>query len=207
MKVAVSSTGNDLTSKIDPRFGRCKYFVIVETNDMHFDVFENENAIISGGAGIQAASFVASQGVKAVLTGNCGPKAAQVLSSADIEIYVGQTGTVREAVEKYKKGILASAANGNVSEKFGTGSGRGMGGGGGIGCGGGRGMGGGGGMGRGGGRGMGGGGMGRGIGMPPADREASGDLSKGKELKLLKEQTQELKKHMEKIESRIKNLK
>jgi len=55
---------------------------------------------------------------------------------------------------------------------------------------------------------MGGGkGMGRGIGMPPADREASGDLSKEKELKLLQEQARELKKQMENIESRIKNLK
>ncbi len=202
MKVAVSSTGNDLTSQIDPRFGRCKCFVIVETNDMRFDAFENENAVLSGSAGIQSASFVASQGVKAVLTGNCGPKAAQVLSAADIEIYVGQTGTVRDAVEKYKKGFLVSAADGNVSEKFGAGgsgsmqnSGKpifsrkmGM-------CGG-RGM------------GMGGGkGMGRGIGMPPADREASGDLSKEKELKLLQEQARELKKQMENIESRIKNLK
>ncbi len=171
MKVAVSSTGNDLTSQIDSRFGRCMYFVIVETDDMSFDAFNNENIVLSGSAGIQSAGFVSSKGAKAVLTGNCGPKAMQALTAGGIEVFVGQAGTIEEAVEKFKNGNLTSTAGANVSEKFGTrnagevndikpqGGGRGMGSGGGRGMGGGGGRG----MGGGGGRGMGGGG-GRGMG-------------------------------------------
>ena len=53
MKVAVGSSGKDLNSQIDPRFGRCSYFLIIETDDMSFDLFGNENIARSGGAGIQ----------------------------------------------------------------------------------------------------------------------------------------------------------
>jgi len=79
MRVAVSSTGNKLDSQIDPRFGRCTYFLIIETDDMSFEVVNNENIALGGGAGIQSAQFVASKGVSAVLTGNCGPNAVRTL--------------------------------------------------------------------------------------------------------------------------------
>ena len=71
MKIAVSSSGKGLDSQIDSRFGRCAYFLIVETDDMSFEVFDNESSALGGGAGIQSAQFVASKGVKAVITGNC----------------------------------------------------------------------------------------------------------------------------------------
>ena len=64
MKVVVSSNGRDLDSRIDPRFGRCAYFIVVETDDMGFEAFENENMALGGGAGIQSAQFVASKGAK-----------------------------------------------------------------------------------------------------------------------------------------------
>ncbi len=230
MKIAVSSTGNDLNSQIDSRFGRCAYFIIVETDDMSFEVFNNENIALGGGAGIQSAGFVSSKNVKAVLTGNCGPKAMQVFTADGIEVFIEQTGTVKEAVERYKKGNLQSSTGSNVPEKFGTnetavnggvqpqspqnmrGTGRGMGMGGGSGMGRGMGMGGGRGTGRG--MGMGGGrGGGRGMsnigvntGMQVSDPETSLSLSKEEELKQLKDQSAQLKTQMEQIESRIKNL-
>jgi len=212
MKVAVSATGNDLNSQIDPRFGRCRYFVIVETDDMSFNAFENDNAALSRSAGIQSASFVASQGVKAVLTGNCGPKAAQVLSSAGIDILTGQEGIILAVMERFKKGDLLSTSGGNVPEKYGleepgsipvggnlamtAGGGRGMGGGG-------RGMGGCGARGMGSGMGQ---GMGGGAGLLTSGRGNSGELPREKELKQLQEKAGELKKQMERIQSRIKSL-
>ena len=102
MKIAVSATGKDLNSELNPRFGRCEYFIIVETNDMSFDAFENENNELSSGAGIQSASFIASKGVGVVLTGNCGPKAAQTFSAAGIKVLTGFSGTVKNAIEKFK---------------------------------------------------------------------------------------------------------
>ena len=221
MKVAVSSTGKDLNSQLDPRFGRCGYFIIVETDDMSFEAFANESVGMGGGAGIQSAAFVASKGVKAVLTGNCGPKAMQAFSAGGLEVFTGHSGTVGEVVERFKQGSMKSTTEATVSEKFGVGGagdmggnmgmggGRGMGGGGGMGVGGGRGMGGGGGMGMGGGRGMGGGGgmgMGGNAGMPGPARDTSVGLSKNEELRLLKEQAEELKKQTKEIESRIKGL-
>ena len=60
MKVAVSSYGEDLNAQLDPRFGRCAYFLVVNPEDMSFESFNNESAAQGGGAGIQAAQFVAS---------------------------------------------------------------------------------------------------------------------------------------------------
>jgi predicted Fe-Mo cluster-binding NifX family protein len=143
MRIAVSSTGNDLSALLDERFGRCAYFIMVDPEDMSFEVFENESMALAGGAGIQAAQFVASQGAQAVITGNLGPNAVRTLSAAGVEAFVGQRGTVREVVERYKRGDLTSTGTANVGDHYG------MGGGGGRICGGGMGMGRGRGMGRG----------------------------------------------------------
>jgi len=169
MKIAISSTGKDLDSQIDQRFGRCAYFAIVETDDMSIEAFENENAALGGGAGIQSAQFVAAKGAKVVITGNCGPNAVNTFSAAGVKLIVGQAGTVKSAAMRFKNGELEVSMEANAPEFYGIGSvgsngkvksqpmgmGRGMGMGGGCGMGGGRGMGGG--KGMGGGRGMGGG--------------------------------------------------
>jgi len=65
MKVAVSSSGTNLDSQIDPRFGRCTYFIIVNTDDMSFEAFDNEGIALGGGAGIQSSQryFWARPGV------------------------------------------------------------------------------------------------------------------------------------------------
>lgn len=123
MKIAASSSGNDLDSKIDPRFGRCAYFLIVDTDDMEFEPFNNESIALGGGAGIQAAQFVASKGAKALLTGNVGPKAMKTLGAAGIEVFAGQNGTVSEAVKRYKSGNLESTRKATVAEHHGMGDG------------------------------------------------------------------------------------
>ena len=120
MKVAVSSTGMDLNSQVDPRFGRCACFIIVETDDMSFEAFDNENISLSGGAGIQSGSFVASKGAKAVLTGKCGPKAMQTLVAAEVEVFTGYSGTVREAVERFKQGESIPTTEANAPPKSGV---------------------------------------------------------------------------------------
>ena len=119
MKIAVSSSGNTLDSQIDPRFGRCAYFLIVDTDDMNFEAFDNESISLGGGAGIQAAQFVASKGAKAVLTGNVGPNADNVLNAANIKVYIGLTGTCRDAIDKYKKGELQTVNGPSVSRHAG----------------------------------------------------------------------------------------
>lgn len=119
MKIGITSTGEDLDAQLDPRFGRCRYFLIVDTNTMSFKSISNESAIASGGAGIQAAQTVAKAGVKVVLTGNMGPNAFQTLSAAGIMVFTGVNGTINEAVEKYKKGELKKTTAPSVDSHFG----------------------------------------------------------------------------------------
>jgi len=172
MKIAVTSTGPTLNENVEARFGRCPYFLIIDTDSMQSEAIENPNMALGGGAGIQSAQLMSEKGVTTVLTGNCGPNAFNVFAQAGIQVIVGVSGPVRNAVEQFKTGGLSSASKPNVVSHFGMGSesggmGGGMGGGGGgMGRGGGGMGGGGGGMGRGGGgMGGGGGGMGRGMGM------------------------------------------
>jgi len=122
MKIAISATGPNLDAGVDPRFGRCRYFVIVDPDTMQFESLENSSAMGSGGAGIAAAQTVAGKGVEAVLTGNCGPNAYQVLSSAGIKVITGVTGKVMEAVQSYKSGNLESISQPNVPGHYGMGS-------------------------------------------------------------------------------------
>jgi predicted Fe-Mo cluster-binding NifX family protein len=141
MKVAVSATGPSLDSPIDPRFGRCQYLLIVDSESLDFEAVENPAVMAPGGAGIQAAELVASMGAGAVITGNCGPNAYQVLSAAGIDVFVGASGSVREAIEVYRRGGLRATPAPSVGPYSGIapGMGRGMGGGRGGGMGGGRG--------------------------------------------------------------------
>jgi len=119
MKIAISSSGQDMDSAIDPRFGRCAYFLIVETDDMSFEVLDNESAALGGGAGIQSAQFVISKGAKAVITGNCGPNAIKTLSAGGVKVFLRVMGSIKEAVEKYRSGSLPSVGKANVSERIG----------------------------------------------------------------------------------------
>jgi predicted Fe-Mo cluster-binding NifX family protein len=201
MKVAVSSSGKNLDSQIDPRFGRCAYFIIVNTDDMSFETFDNEAIALGGGAGIQSSQFVVSKGAKAVITGNVGPNAVHTLSAAGVKIFTGQTGSVREAVERYRKGDMKPQGSPNVDNHygmsgkasrvdFGMGMGRGMG----------RGMG----MGKGMGRCM---AFGMGASGPiPTDSSKTTSLSREEELKQLKDQANDLLGQIQTLQARIKDL-
>jgi predicted Fe-Mo cluster-binding NifX family protein len=127
MKICVSAGANSLDAQVDPRFGRCPYFVIVDSESMKFEAIPNVASGAMGGAGIQAAQVIAGKGVKVLITGNVGPNAFQALSAAGIKIVTGASGTVREVVEKYKRGELSETGAPTVRGHFGMGIGRGSG--------------------------------------------------------------------------------
>ena len=127
MRIAVSASGSSLDAEVDPRFGRCQYFIIIDPDTMQFESVENSSAMASGGAGISAAQTIVSKGVEAVLTGNCGPNAYQVLSPVGIKVITGVSGRVRDAVQSYKSGNLEGSTQPNVPNHFGSSFGRGMG--------------------------------------------------------------------------------
>jgi len=124
MKICVSAASNSLDAPVDPRFGRCPYFIIVDLETMQFEAIPNVASNAMGGAGIQAAQTIAGRGVKVLITGNIGPKAFQALSSAGIRIITGVYGTVREVVEKYRRGELKETSRPTVGGHFGMGIGR-----------------------------------------------------------------------------------
>ncbi len=115
MKVVVTSQGSDLNSQVDPRFGRAKNFIVVDTDTEEFSVHDNtQNLNAAQGAGIQAARTVVDLGVQVVLTGNVGPKAFTTLQAGNVKVYPGAAGTVKDAVEKFKAGQLQGADKANV---------------------------------------------------------------------------------------------
>ena len=124
MKICVTSEGGNLDSKVDPRFGRCQYFIVVDTDSLEFEAVGNPNTESMGGAGIQSAQLVSSKQVKAVVTGNVGPNAFQTLNAGGIDIYTGVSGSVKEAIGAYKSGKLKKTESPSVGSKFGIGKGR-----------------------------------------------------------------------------------
>ena len=207
MKICVTATAGDLNAQVDPRFGRCQYFVIVDSETMAFEAMANEAIAAPGGAGIQAAQTMVNKGVDVVISGNIGPNAFQVLSTAGVKIATGAYGTVQEATEMYKSGKLGETGASTVAAHAGMGA-TAPGGGFGMGMGGGRG-------GGGGGRGM---GRGMGLGMqqpmpsqpqpqPQAPQAPITPRTKEEEIEELSNMANRLANDLEEVKKRIEELK
>ena len=204
MKIAVSAMGTDLDAQVDPRFGRCQYFIIVDSDTLEFEAVENPNINAMGGAGIQSGQLMAEKRVQVILTGDVGPNAFQTLSAAKLQMITGVTGTVKTAIQRFNNGQLRPVGGATVPDHFGVG-GRGFPGAG-MGAGMGRGMG----MGRG-------RGMGRGIGagmqsvappsggFPPAIPTQQ-QMTPEQELQMLKDQAEAMKEQLSQITNRIENM-
>ncbi|MEA2033424.1 MAG: NifB/NifX family molybdenum-iron cluster-binding protein [Euryarchaeota archaeon] len=200
MKMCVTSVGMDLNAQVDPRFGRCQYLVFVDSDTMAFEAMANKAIAAPGGAGIQAAQTVVNKGANVLISGNIGPNAFQVLSTADVKIATGAYGTVKEAVEMYKGGKLGETGASTVAAHAGMGA-TAPGGGFGMGMGG----------GRGGGRGR---GMGMGLGMqqpmpsqPQAPQAPIAPKTKEEEVEQLSNMASRLAKDLEEVKRRIEELK
>lgn len=133
MKIAIAGTAPSLDAQVEMRLGRAQYFLIVDTDTMEFETFENPNMAAGGGAGIQTARMLAERNVTSVLAGNCGPNAFRVFGAAGIDVITGVSGDIRTVVEHYKQGKLRASDTYNVDSHFGMnqgpGTGPGMGGG------------------------------------------------------------------------------
>lgn len=108
MKIAISSTGKDLESNVDVRFGRCPYFLIVEIEDKKIKkvkAIENIATAQAGGAGITAAQIVANEKVEVIISVNMGPRAFDVFGQLGIKVYQGQ-GKIKDVVQQFIDGKL-----------------------------------------------------------------------------------------------------
>lgn len=115
MKIAITSMGPKLEDKVDPRFGRCHYFILFDTETNQFEAIENTGAQGMGGVGILSGQIMADKGVEIVLTGSCGPNAFQTLQVAGIKVITGAAGTVQGAIDKFKLGELKAISQANAS--------------------------------------------------------------------------------------------
>ena len=115
MKIAVTSTGTDLDSQVDPRFGRAAFILIVDSETFDVEVLDNsENVNALKGAGIQAAIMVSDKGAEVLLTGFCGPNAFKALDAAKIGVANDAGGSIRDAVNAYLDGKLPLSDKANV---------------------------------------------------------------------------------------------
>lgn len=120
MKLAVCAKGEGLSAQVDERFGRCIFFVIVDTeNEESVVSIRNSNADAAGGAGPQAAQLLAGVGADAVALGNVGPNAAEALKAAKIEVFTGIVGTVANVVQQFREGKLVLLTEATVSSHAG----------------------------------------------------------------------------------------
>ena len=119
MNIAVSSTTNTLEGEIDQRFGRCRYFLIIDSETLEFTVIDNESAMTSGGAGIKAAETIVQSNAEVVITGNIGPNAFQILSAGNITMYTGVTGRIKKSIDQYKQGELQETTHATVGSHAG----------------------------------------------------------------------------------------
>jgi len=193
LRVAVSATGESLEATVDPRFGRCPYYIIVDTDTKEFEALPNTSMNAPSGAGIGAAQFVAVRGVETVLTGRVGPNAMNVLSQSGIKIVTGAQGSVRQVIEEFRSGRLNSettAGYGQGGFYGGRGAGRGTG------------------------RGMGarmGRGMGRGMSVFPYQPQTPMQptptpMSKEQEIAALTLQIQKMEKQLTEVRKRLEEL-
>jgi len=124
LKICLTSTGESLRSPLSPRFGRCPYFLIVDTEKGSLQAIKNGSAGAARGAGIAAAQTVSDAGCEVLITGNVGPNAFYALEAAGIKVFTGALGaSCEQALRDYNEGKL-SAASAATARGFGFGRGR-----------------------------------------------------------------------------------
>jgi predicted Fe-Mo cluster-binding NifX family protein len=115
MRIAFTTSGKDLESPLDARFGRAPGFLVYDVDSSTAEYIDNQQSLDAAqGAGIQAAETVVRSGAQVVVTGHCGPKAFRVLSAAGVKVYNTDQPTVAAALAAYKAGTLKPAESADV---------------------------------------------------------------------------------------------
>ena len=119
MKIAFTASGDSLDAPLDPRFGRAPGFLIYDTEKSELKSINNEqNLNAAQGAGIQSAMHLVNAEVDCLITGHCGPKAFQVLETANIKVYLCDAKTIADAYALFKEGKLEIADGANAESHW-----------------------------------------------------------------------------------------
>ena len=120
MKIAISLENDDgINSRVSDIFGRCRYFMFIDPQNMSFEIEKNPARNASGGAGIQAAQFIADNKPDAVISGHIGPRAQTVIASADIPVFQFSQGSVEDALGLYEQKKLNNLTEADVPDHSG----------------------------------------------------------------------------------------
>ena len=111
MKIALSSQGNQQSSLLSHRFGRCAYFAFYDDETGEWSFAENKAAQETSGAGIQAAQHIVDSGAEILLTGEVGPKAWQVIDASPLEVFAVPEIPLPEAISIYREGRAQKMGN------------------------------------------------------------------------------------------------
>ncbi len=106
MRICISATGKTLHDAMDPRFGRATWFIFADTVTGEYEVYDNNSEQAGGGVGVSSGQLMADRKVEAVITGNVGPNAMNVLKGAGISMYKGNPGSVKANMDSFIAGKL-----------------------------------------------------------------------------------------------------
>ncbi len=111
MKVAFSVNTQTENPNLERRFGRCPYFLVVDTETQNRTLLSNPGLDSPHGAGTQAAQFLVGENIEAVISGDIGPNAYSVLDAAGVEMYSAGEGQVDALLVDFQAGKLQRAAS------------------------------------------------------------------------------------------------
>lgn len=103
MKIAISSTGKEMSDNVAELFGRCPYFIIIEIEDgkiIRTDFLKNENENQSSGVGMSVAKMLVENNVNVVIAKTIGPRAMDVLKQFNAEVYNGD-GKIQDILQDF----------------------------------------------------------------------------------------------------------
>ena len=107
MKVAISVTKAGEGAGLEMRFGRCPYFAVYDSETKEYEWFENSGIKAASGAGTGASQALLDRGVEVVISGQFGPKAAQVLGAAKVRMLLGSPDLpIAEVITKWQANEL-----------------------------------------------------------------------------------------------------
>lgn len=119
MKIAITAQDNKLTAEVDPRFGRCGYFIIIHEDQERVNIIPNTNMNLDNGAGVKSAELIANSDAEVLLTGNVGPSAMTVLKAGGIKVFCGVKGSVAEVAQRFWNGEYKNNEQPTVDSHFG----------------------------------------------------------------------------------------
>lgn len=114
--IAISANGRDLDACVEPRFGRARFFLLVDPATQEWELVDNlANLHSLRDVGVATArNLTKGRRVETLLTGNCGPKAFAELKEAGVKVFLNAGGSVRYALNKLHQGKLQESSGPNV---------------------------------------------------------------------------------------------